>query len=94
MKFFALATRNPDFAPEDFAPHLEAESRRARQLYADGIVRAIHSRSDGKGAILEIEAADEAAADAAMKSLPLVQKGMLGYEIFGVAPYRGFCIDL
>lgn len=94
MKVFVVATRNPDFSAEEFAPHLEAESRRARQLYAENTLREIHSRSDGKGAILVFEVADEAAADAAMKTLPLVQKGMLSYEIFAVSPYRGMCIDL
>jgi hypothetical protein len=94
MKFFVIAKRRPQFAPEEFAPHLEAESRRARQLYADNTLREIHSRTDGRGAILVLEAADQAAADAAMKSLPLVEKGMLEYEIFGTQPYRGFCIDL
>lgn len=94
MKFFVIGKRHPKFAPEEFAPHLEAESRRARQLYAENTVREIHSRTDGKGAVLVIEAADQAAAEAAMKSLPLVEKGMLEYEIYGVQPYRGFCIDL
>ena len=94
MKFFVIAKRRPQFAPEDFAPHLEAESRRARQLYADNTLREIHARTDGRGAVLVLEAADQAAAEAAMKSLPLVEKGMLEYEIFGVQPYRGFCIDL
>ena len=94
MKFFVIAKRRPQFAPEEFAPHLEAESRQARQLYADNTLREIHARTDGRGAVLVLEAADQAAAEAAMKSLPLVEKGMLEYEIFGVQPYRGFCIDL
>lgn len=94
MKFYVIAKRDPKYSPEEFAPHLAAESRRARQLYAENTLREIHGRTDGKGAILVLEAADQAAAEAAMKSLPLVEKGMLGYEIYGVQPYRGFCIDL
>lgn len=94
MKFFVIAKRDPKYAPEEFAPVLDAEARRARQLYAENILREIHSRTDGKGAVLVLEAADQAAAEAAMKSLPLVQKGMLGYEIYGARPYRGFCVDL
>lgn len=94
MRFYVVAKRRPEFAAEDFAPHLEGEARRARQLYADNSLREIHSRTDGKGAVLVLEAADEAAAEAAIKSLPLVQNGMLDYEIYGVQPYRGFCIDL
>jgi len=94
MKFFVIGMRNPKYAPEEFAPHLAVESRRGRQLYADNTLREIHSRTDGKGAVLVFEAVDQAAVEAAMDSLPLVQKGMLDYEIHGVQPYRGFCIDL
>jgi hypothetical protein len=94
MKFFVIATRSPDFPAEEFAPLLEGEARRARQLYSEGVFREVNSRTDGKGAVIVLEAADEAAAEEAVKSLPLVEKGMLDYEIYGALPYRGFCIDL
>jgi hypothetical protein len=94
MQFVAVLTRNPSFAPEEFTPHLPAEVRRATELYAAGTVRQILSRTDGRGAILVLEAADEAAASAAIRSLPLVAKDMLSVELYGVGPYRGFITSL
>lgn len=94
MRFVVVATRSTAFTAEQFAPLMPDEEKRARQLYADGVLRDIHSRSDGNGAILTFEAADEAAVEAALDSLPLVREGMLGYVIYGTLPYRGFCNDL
>lgn len=94
MKVFVVATRKPGFAPGDFQPHFAAESRRAAEMYRDGHIREIYSRADGKGAILIFEAADAEAVRPLMDSLPLVEKGMLTYEIYGAGPYRGFIAGL
>ena len=94
MRFIAIAHRRPEFSPDDFVPHLKAESERALHMLADGKVRDIYSRADGKGAVLMLEAADEAEARSLMDSLPLVQKGMLEVDIYGIAPYRAFIAGL
>ncbi len=94
MQFIAVTTRSPDFTPEQFAEHLPAESRRATELYAQGAFRQIYSRADGKGAVIVIEAADEAEAQKALDSLPLVERGMLTGQIYGLAPYRAFVASL
>ena len=73
MQFVAVLTRRPEYSPEDFSKHLAAESRRAIELYAEGMFRQIMSRMDGRGAVLIVEAAEEAAARAAIGSLPLVE---------------------
>ena len=90
MKFIAVLTRKAEFEAEAFQPHLPAEVKRAKQLYMEGSFREIYSRSDGKGAILVIEAADQSEAEGFIQSLPLVEKQMLDYEIYGADPYRGF----
>ena len=90
MKFVAVLTRKAEFEAEAFQPHLPAEIDRAKQLYTQGSFREIYSRSDGKGAILVIEASDQSEAEGFVRSLPLVEKQMLEYEIYGAAPYRGF----
>ena len=94
MRFFVVATRSPDQPAEAFQPHLAAESRRATEMYRDGLIREIYSRADGKGAVLVFEAASEAEVAAGMKSLPMVENGLLGFEIHGVGPYRGFLASL
>ncbi|MEX2615605.1 MAG: hypothetical protein WD767_05875 [Alphaproteobacteria bacterium] len=90
MKFFAVATRKAEFTMDQFAPVLDAEAQRARVLYGEQKVREIYSRADGKGAILVLEAVDEAEAQSYIDSLPLVQEGMLEVEMYGAIPYRGF----
>lgn len=94
MKVFAVATRKPGFGPEDFQPHLAAESRRAAEMYRDGHIREIYSRADGQGAVLVFEAADADAVRALMDTLPLVEKDMLTYEVYGTGAYRGFIAGL
>lgn len=89
MKVIVIATRKADAAPEDFAPHLDAEANHALGLYRDEVVREIYSRTDGKGAIVVLECDDEAHAARIMNELPLAKVGLLSFEIFGTAPYRG-----
>ena len=91
-QFMALAHRNYDrFTEADFTPLLEGEAERARQLYAQGIFRAMWSRKDVPGAFILIEAETQDEAEGAVSSLPLVSKGMLDIEfVIAIGPYRGF----
>ncbi len=91
-QFIALVQRNYDrFREADFAPLLEGEAERARQLYAQGIFRAMWSRKDAPGAVILIEAGTQAEAEGAVCSLPLAAKGMLDIEfVIAIGPYRFF----
>jgi hypothetical protein len=53
-------------------------------------VRSAWSRGDVPGGVLLVEAADAAAAERAIASLPLVERDMTEREIIGLLPYRGF----
>jgi muconolactone delta-isomerase len=92
-QFIALLKRNLDhFTEADFTPALlEAEAERARQLYAQGVTRAMWGRKDLPGAVVLIEAESRDAAEGALNSLPLKAKGMLDIEmLIPIGPYRGF----
>lgn len=89
MKIVAIATRKADAKPEEFAPLLDSEANAALVMYRDETVREIYSRSDGKGAILVMECADEAQALKALNTLPLAKAGLLSFEVYGTKPYRG-----
>ena len=89
MKVVVVATRSEKFTAEDFAPLLPAEAKKALQLFAADVVREIYSRKDGKGAVLVLEAADEAEARARLAELPLAEAGMLEFDVYPVGPYRG-----
>ena len=91
MQFLAIARRLTDrFTDAEFAPYLGPEGERARELYAAGSFRAIYSRGDVPGAVILIEAADEAEARALMESLPFARHGMLAYDLVPLKPYRVF----
>lgn len=94
MKVFVVATRSEDHKPEDFAPHLEAESNHALGLYRDEKIREIYSRADGKGALLVVEADNEDHAIEILSGLPFARMGMLSFQAFGAKPYRGIVAHL
>ena len=91
-QFIAIARRKYDsFAEADFTGELlDAEAEQARRLYAEGIYRQVWGHTSPAGAVILIEAADAAAAQAAIGTLPLYQRGMLAVELIAVSPYRGF----
>ncbi|UCH47809.1 MAG: superoxide dismutase [Betaproteobacteria bacterium] len=89
MKVVIVATRKEDAKPEEFAPHLEEEANTALRMYRDEFVREIYNRTDGKGAILVLEADDEDHAKRLVGELPLAKLGLLSFEIYGTKPYRG-----
>lgn len=91
MQFLVLARRRTEaFPAEEIDKHLDAEAERVRQLYAEGHLRQAWTREDTGGAALLLEAADRAAADAVLTSLPLVAKGMLEVQVVPLRGYRGF----
>jgi muconolactone delta-isomerase len=91
MQFLSISRRLTErFSDEQFAEYVDAERERVRELYRDGIVRAIWSRKDVAGAIMLLECADEAAARQAAGSLPLAQRDMLEIHILPLGPYPAF----
>jgi hypothetical protein len=90
MKVIAIAHRSETHSPEDFAPHLDAEADHALGLFGEEKFRELYSRTDGKGAIIVLEADSVEQAEAYLNSLPFAQRGMLSFDVYGTAPYRGF----
>ncbi len=92
MQFIAISRRRTEaFPPEAFEALLEAEGLRVRELYAAGALRSIWGRTDMPGAVMQLEAADAASAQAALDSLPIAQRGMLEFQLVPLRPYRAFC---
>jgi len=91
MQFIAITRRRIErFSEAEIAEHLGAEGARAKALYAEGVFRSINSRGDTPGAVIVVEAADPAAARAAVESLPLARLEMMDIEVIPLLPYRGF----
>jgi len=91
MQFLAILRRRTEaFSEAQFADVLGPEALRARELYAEGRVRALHSRGDVPGAVLLVEAADEAEARRTVGRLPLMEREMAEVQVIPLLPYRGF----
>ncbi len=91
MKFIAITRRLTErFTEAEFAEHLGAEGERARTLYAAGSFRALYSRGDIPGAVIEVEAADAEEAAALVGSLPFAAHGLMEFTIVPLKPYRVF----
>ena len=89
MKIVAIAHRAEDRNPEDFTPHLAAETNHALRLFAEEKIREIYSRADRKGAVLVLEATDEAEAKHILDGLPMAKLGLIRFDFYGTRPYRG-----
>lgn len=91
MQFLSISRRITErFSDAEFAVHIDAERERVRELYRDGVVRAIWSRKDLPGAVMLLETPDDAAAKEAVGSLPLARRNMLDVTILPLGPYPAF----
>ncbi len=90
MKILALEHETPGITAEQFRPHLVAEAARLYQLVQSGVVRETYFRADRHEAVLVLECADVAEAQAALETLPLVSGHLITFELIPLVPYTGW----
>jgi hypothetical protein len=90
MKILAMEIETEDIRPEQYKPHLKAEARRVWELYQSGAIRELYFRADRSEAVLVLECADAREAQQTLESLPLVQAGLIRFEVIPLIPYPGF----
>ena len=90
MKILALEREVPGAADEAFRPHLKSEAARAWELYLAGIIREMYFREDQHTAVLVLECADAAEASDVLKTLPLVEAGLITFDVIPLKAYPGF----
>ncbi len=90
MKILVIERELPGATAEDFRPHLQAEARRAWELYQAGVFREMYFRADEAVAVLMLECADVGAAQAVLNTLPLVQAGLIAFDVIPLRAYPGF----
>jgi len=90
MKILALEIETPDATAAQFAPHLKAEAIRIWELHKSGQIRETYFRQDRKEAVLVLECADAKEAHRLLETLPLVQAGLITFEVIPLIPYPGF----
>ena len=93
MQYTAFTRRKTEeFTETQFAPLLDKEAEKVRELYAEGFIRQIWMRGDVPGAFMMIEASNEKEALDKLHTLPLHQAGMLELVVLiPLKPYRAFC---
>jgi hypothetical protein len=90
MKILAIEKEFASQTAEDYQPYLEAEAIRVWELYKQGVIREIFFRADQKSAVLILECENLEEAKEQLSTLPLVQKGLIYFDIIPLAPYPGF----
>jgi muconolactone delta-isomerase len=90
MKILALEKEGPQTTAEQFQLHLRAEAARVYQLYQAGLVRELYFHQDHHTAILILECATLDEAHQVLNTLPLVQAGLITFDLIPLAPYPGF----
>ena len=90
MKILALEQELPGITAEQFGPHLRAEAACVWELYQAGALRELYFRQDRSDAVLMLECADVAEAQAVLSTLPLVKAGLITFELIPLKPYPGF----
>jgi len=90
MKMLAIEHETPGVAADDFQPHLKAEAARVWELYQSGVLREMYFRADKSEAVLILECAHVDDANEVLGTLPLVQAGLISFEIIPLKAYPGF----
>ena len=90
MKILALEQEVPGVTGEQFQPHLNAEAVKAWKLYQAGVIRELYFREDRHEAVLILECANVDEAQNILNTLPLVQEGLITFDLIPLVPYPGF----
>ena len=90
MKILAFEVEKTGLSAADFAPHLKDEARRAWELHQAGVIRELYFRADQHTAVLVLECPTLEDAQAALNTLPLVERGLITFDLVPLIPYDGF----
>lgn len=89
MKILALEHEVAGATAEQFKPLLKPEAARVWELMQAGILRETYFRQDRSEAVLILECSGAVEAHAVLGTLPLVQAGLITFEVIPLAPYPG-----
>ncbi len=90
MKILALEHELPGATTEEFQQQARAEAARAWELHQQGIIRELYFRADRNEAVLVLECEDVESARQMLATLPLVEHGLITFELIPLKAYPGF----
>lgn len=90
MKIIAIEHELPGAQAGEFSRFSRAEAARAWELHRQGIIRELYFRADRNEAVLILECDSLAAAQQALDTLPLVEHGLIAFDLIPLKAYPGF----
>jgi muconolactone delta-isomerase len=90
MKILVLEHELPDATTEQFQQYAKAEARKVWEYHQAGIIRELYFRSDKNEAVLMLECTSVIEAQEILATLPLVQAGLISFEVIPLKAYPGF----
>jgi muconolactone delta-isomerase len=90
VKILAIEQETAGSSADDFKPLLQAEAKQVWKLYQQGIIRELYFHRDEHVAVLMLECQDVDEASQTLSTLPLVQAGLIAFQVIPLAPYDGF----
>lgn len=90
MKILALEHELPNATAEQFQQYASDEARKVWDLHQAGIIRELYFRADRNEAVLVLECASVIEAQEILAALPLVNAGLISFEIIPLKAYPGF----
>jgi hypothetical protein len=90
MKILALEHELPGATLEQFHRYARAEAACAWTLHQQGFIRELYFRTDRREAVLVLEAESLEAACRGLAGLPLVEQGLIDFELIPLVAYPGF----
>jgi hypothetical protein len=90
MQHIAILRLKPEATEEAQTKHRQAEVRKIWDMTVSGTLRSINFFSgEGRGAVLHLETADLSEAQSIVRSLPMVEAGLLQAQILSLTPFTG-----
>lgn len=91
MKILALEQEVPGARAASFTGSLLAdEAQKVWELTQEGTLREIYFRADRRTAVIMLECPDPGTAHAVLSRLPLVEAGLITFEVIPLTPYPGY----
>jgi hypothetical protein len=90
MKFLAMSRRVAGVTNEQVAVHAVAEALQAFRLMSSNVFEQMYFSADWKGVVLVMQADSRAAAEAILQTLPMVEHGVIAFDLYGLTNYDHF----
>jgi muconolactone delta-isomerase len=90
MKFLALEHELSGATADKFQPLLKDEARCVWELQQSGALREIYFHAEKHTAVIVLECAHVEEARHLLATLPLVQAGLIDFELIPLVAYDGF----